>query len=291
MVTKRCVVPEEYNYLAAFLTLRCNLGCSYCINGKSGGVLRHREELTSEQWIDGLNGLELKPDLPVTLEGGEPTMHPGFYDIANGVRHPIDILTNLQFDISEFTKRISPEKLNKRGIVGYKSIRASFHSEKMDAEDTIARAKELQDAGFAVGLFSLNIPESTEENMRMAELARQNRIYFFIKDFLGFRDGRLFGHFKYPEGLDGKRKSCGCRITDLLIAPDAEIYKCHRDMYHAEFPLGRLIDEELAIEHRFRQCDNYGTCNPCDLKLKTNRYLQMGSCSVEITPRKKKQKS
>jgi radical SAM protein with 4Fe4S-binding SPASM domain len=118
--------------------------------------------------------------------------------------------------------------------------------------------------------------------MEMAERARQNRIYFFIKDYLGVRDGRLLGHFKYPRGLDGKTKKCECRSNELLIAPDLQVYKCHRDLYHAESPLGSLLEKDYKIDNGFKSCDRYGQCNPCDLKLKANRFLEAGNCSVEI---------
>lgn len=280
-------VPERYNYVPAFLTLRCNLGCSYCINA-NGDLVRSRGELSTEQWIDVLNRLELREDLPITLEGGEPTTHPGFYDIIDNLKNGnrVDILTNLQFDVDKFIERVDPRRLFRGKSPAYKSIRASYHSERMDLEDTIKRATKLQDAGFKIGLFSLNLPESTESNMAMAEAARQNGIYFFIKDFLGEKEGKLYGHFMYPDGLDGKAKKVMCRNKELLIAPDARVYRCHRDLYAGESSIGSLLDEDFEIEDEFRPCDKYGLCNPCDIKLKTNRFLQMGSCSVEIQPEK-----
>ena len=270
------------NYIAAFLTLNCNLGCSYCINNDQE-LKRNRDEISSDQWIEGLNRLKIRPDLAITLEGGEPTSKKGVYEILEKVQHPLDLLTNLQFDVNEFIKNVDPKWLNRRDDVpGYKSIRASYHPEKMQLEDTIEKAVRLQNAGFKIGLFSLNIPESTEDNMRMAEAARENRIYFFIKDFLGERDGRLFGAFKYPNGLDGIAKKADCRIKELLIDPQGDIYRCHKFLYQAKDPKDNLLNENLKIEYDFKPCNDYGFCNPCDLKLKTNRFLQMGTCSVEI---------
>ena len=276
-------IPERFNYIAAFLTLRCSLGCSYCINHNSK-LRRNRNELSADEWIDSLNRLKTREDLPVTFEGGEPTQYPGFYDVINGLKPEIriDVLTNLQFDIDEFVKMVDPRRLSKGRKSSYKSIRASFHVEKMNLEDTIKKAIRLQEAGFNVGLFSLNLPQHTEANMEMAETARRNGIYFFIKDFLGERNGRLFGNFMYPNALSKQKKNVMCRNKELLIAPDGQTYRCHRDLYHSEYPTGNLRDDNFVIEDIFRPCGNYGFCNPCDIKLKTNRFLQMGSCSVEI---------
>lgn len=272
-------IPSRYNYIATFLTLKCNLNCSYCLNDNSG-VIRKRNEMSADEWIKGLNRLET--NLPPVLEGGESTLHKGFYDILEKARHPFDILTNLQFDVDKFVRKVNPEWLNKGQHPSYKSIRASFHAKQMGLENTINKAVKLQDAGFDIGLFALNLPETTEANMRMAEEARQNKIYFFIKDFLGYRNERLFGHFKYPKALDGIKKDTLCRLKELIISPDGEIYRCHRDLYHAENSIGHLLDEDFKIKDEFQPCSNYGLCNPCDVKEKTNRYLQMGNCQMEI---------
>ena len=274
-------VHDRYNYIGAFLTLRCGLSCSYCINDDNG-VSRKRHELSADEWVFGLNRLDIRPDLPITLEGGEPTKHKDFYDIIEEVNHPIDLLTNLQFDIPDFCRRVDPKWLSEGSHKGYKSIRATFHPEEMDIDETIGKAALLQNAGYSVGLFSLNLPESIEANMEMAEMARDYKLYFFIKDFLGKRDGRLFGHYKYLEAIDGNKKGAMCRSKELLIAPNGLIYRCHRDLYKCGKHTTSLLSQQLEIDDIFKHCDNYGTCNPCDVKLKTNRFLQMGSCSVEI---------
>jgi len=278
-------VPERYNYIACFLTLRCGLGCSYCIN-EHGNQLqtRMRSEMTADEWIESVNRLETK-DLGVTLEGGEPTIHKGFYDIVNGIKPEIkiDLLTHLQFNTNDFINKVDPERLSNRNKPGHRSIRASYHVGRVLPHNMIDRAVKLQDAGFRVGIFSINIPENIEANMEMAEMARENKIYFFMKDFLGAdRYGKLHGNYKYSDALSGVRSDVECRTKELLISPNGEVYRCHRDLYAADGAIGSVRDDDFQIRDLFRFCDNYGLCNPCDVKLKTNRYLQMGSCSVEI---------
>ena len=77
MDLKPIKIPEHYNYVAAFLTLACNLKCSYCINhfGKDGFEKKH---LTGEEWVRGLNRIISRDDLPLTLQGGEPSLHKDF---------------------------------------------------------------------------------------------------------------------------------------------------------------------------------------------------------------------
>ena len=106
--------------------------------------------------------------------------------------------------------------------------------------------------------------------------------FFFPKDFLGKWNNQVYGTYKYPEGLSGNRKKVKCRTRELLIDPSGEIYKCHRDLYKIENPINNITHKDFNIEDKFRVCDNYGGCNPCDVKLKTNFYLKEVDCQVEI---------
>ena len=38
----------------------------------------------------------------------------------------------------------------------------------------------------------------------------------------------------------------------------------------------------IQIDGKFRPCEVYGHCNPCDIKVKTNRFQVFGHTSVEI---------
>ena len=279
-------VPKEYTYIGVFLTLRCNFQCGYCINEGSDKLKRSRQELSKDQWINILNNLEINDDVPITIGGGEPTVHKGFYKIIDGINHPIDLLTNLEFDIIKFIHNVDPRKMFKQDNEAYKSIRASFHPEFMDIKETVAKAVILQNAGFHVGILPINHPNNTEANLQLCEEARKNKIYTFIKDYLGEYKGNIIGHFKYPEGLDGRpHVDVECRTQELLISPNANVFRCHRDLYADDTPIYNLMTTPNIV-YKFKECDKFGRCNPCDLKMKVNRFLQMGSCSVEIKEKK-----
>jgi sulfatase maturation enzyme AslB (radical SAM superfamily) len=280
-------VPEEYAYVGVFLTLRCNFTCKYCINEKSGKLVRARAELTTEQWIETLNNLKIRDDVPITIGGGEPTVHKDFFKIISKINHPIDLLTNLEFDIIKFIHNVDPVSMYDPDNEAYKSIRVSFHPEFMEIDETIAKAVALQEAGFNIGILPINHPENTEANLQICEEGRKNQIYIFIKDFLGEYKGQMVGHYKYPHGLMGKNavnRMVQCRTQELLIAPNGNVFGCHRDLYTNENATTNITDEDPDIDYAYHLCDKFGYCNPCDLKLKVNRFLQMGSCSVDIKP-------
>ena len=281
---KNLKLPERYNYAEAYLTFRCNLDCDYCIN--KFGKLKDRDELTAKEWINSLNRIDFG-QIPLTLGGGEPTLHKEFYKIINNLEHKVDLLTNLQFDIQEFIKKVDRNNFTESSIYHYHPIRISYHAERMNREKIINDALQLMNSGFNIGIFGIRHPYTINENMAMSFSCTKMRIPFYEKDFLGEVDGRIYGYYKYPKGLNpefndhGQLKEVKCRTRELLIAPNGDIHRCHRDLYKSENPIEN-IQGVRTLEDNFRPCSNYGECNPCDLKLKTNKYLRNIECQIEI---------
>lgn len=276
------IVPQTYNYIAVFLTLHCNLRCSYCIN-RFGELSPSRRLLSGQEWVDGLNRIVSSSDLPVTLQGGEPTLHPDFPAIVNGIRPDlnIDLLTNLELDLHRFQELIPPERM--RRDAPYASIRVSYHPEVMAIKPLAAKVRLLLDAGFSIGIWGVLHPDWQQEIVRAQEYCTALGIDFRTKDFLGEHAGVMHGSYSYPDACQGQgNRPVGCRTSELIIGPDGGIYRCHSDLYAGREPVGNILDRELKITTDFRRCDCYGLCNPCDVKLKTNRFQSFGHTSVEI---------
>jgi len=276
-------IPERYSYVECYITLRCNMNCHYCINAH-GSVLRKRRELSAKEWCLGLNRLNLN-GRPLTIGGGEPTIHREFYKLVDGLNDNvrIDLLTNLiKLDLDEFTENIPASRFSHKSPE-YKSIRASFHPASMDMHSLAEKAKILNERGYPVGIFGLNHPENLAANVEMTEVCSKAGVYFFVRDFLGFYDDMLYGYYKYRSALNGNRKDCECRSEEMLIGPDGLVYRCHRDLYEDEGSIGDILNIAFDIEDKFRPCANYGLCNPCDIKLKLKPDLTTANkCSVEI---------
>jgi len=60
------------------------------------------------------------------------------------------------------------------------------------------------------------------------------------------------------------------------------IYRCHSDLYEDRESVGNILDPEFEIKDIYRKCNYFGHCNPCDVKLKTNRFQKFGHTSVKI---------
>ncbi|MBI5233567.1 MAG: radical SAM protein [Deltaproteobacteria bacterium] len=275
-------IPEDYNYAAVFLTLACNLSCSYCINnfGLDGYEKKH---LSGEDWVRGLNRIVSRDDLPLTLQGGEPSLHKDFIYILNNIRPElhIDILTNLQFDEEEFIKKVDPKRLRRNSP--YASIRVSYHPEVMELLPLIEKVLKLQDAGFSIGIWGVKHPKQDAEVLRAKEICDMRGIDYRFKEFLGFYNGRLHGTYRYEGAVEGRfSKTVMCKTTELIIGSKGSIYRCHSDLYEGRPPVGNILDPNYDIENIFRTCRHFGHCNPCDLKVKTNRFQIFGHTSVEI---------
>ncbi len=285
-------IPENYKYIAVFLAMRCHLNCSYCLNNLENSKDFNRtkfKELTGEEWVRALNRLVSKKDVPITFSGGEPFLHKDFFYVLNNLKPElkVDILTNLYFDknlIEKFISEVKPERINRNSP--YPSIRVSYHPEQMEAGKLIDNVKRLQDAGFPIGIYSVQYPspQQLQAITQMQFRAIDAGILFRLKDFTGSFKNELYGDYsKYPGSiLQEKTKKVLCRTSELLIGPDGNVYRCHRDLYAEENSIGNLLDPSFQLEDKFRACDKYGECHPCDVKVKTNYKQQLGHTSVEI---------
>ncbi len=94
------------------LTYACNFNCIYCFN--SSGK-RHEDELTTAEWLNVVQQLAEMDVGVVTLTGGEPMLHPGFFEIAEEiVKHGMfaHICTNGSLINSDSVKRMVNTGIN-----------------------------------------------------------------------------------------------------------------------------------------------------------------------------------
>jgi hypothetical protein len=229
-----------------------------------------------------------RPDLPVTLQGGEPSLHPDFHEIINGLRSDlnIDVLTNLQFDVDDFAAKVKPQRLRREAP--YASIRVSYHPEVMDLAQTKAKVLRLLEKGYSVGIWAVRHPGQVDQIERARRECVEAGIDFRLKEFLGFHDGKLYGQYKYPDAVavpaaDPAEAGCvQCRTSELIIGSQGDVYRCHGDLYEGRKPIGHILDAAFAIQDVYRPCSDYGHCNPCDVKVKTDRFQRFGHTSVDI---------
>lgn len=289
-------LPEEYKYVCAFLTMRCNLNCIFCLNSldKSKEFNRNKfKEISGEQWVKALNKIESRPGVPITFSGGEPFLYKDFIYIINNLKPElnIDILTNLYPNseihkkrLEQFVNEVNPNRIKRDSP--YASIRVSYHPEQMDAQTLVNSVKYYKDAGFSIGIWSVlyPTPEQLSAINQMQFRCRDAGIDFRLKEYTGTYEGKLYGNYsRYPGAVFNKNlKECLCKTSELLISPEGDVYKCHRDLFKEEFSVGNINDSDFQIKNDFKECNKYGQCHPCDVKVKTDYKQQLGHTSVEI---------
>ena len=185
MSLKNITLPKRYNYIACFISLDCNYKCHYCINwfGKDKSI--KKRYLPGKMWIDGLNRMDCSTGLPITLQGGEPSVHPDFIEIINNVKPElnIDILTNLSFSAKEFIRKVDPSRLNRSAP--YPNIRVSYHPQYSNLKSLIKKTLQMQDAGFSIGIHGILHPELMDAVLDAQKKCHDLGIDFRTKEFLG----------------------------------------------------------------------------------------------------------
>jgi len=290
-------LPKEYKYIAIFPSFRCSLNCSYCINDLEDSFNRNVQEISGEDWVLGLNKID--SDIPLSFSGGEPGCHKDFIYILKNLKQElnINILTNLHWKsglLEQFISEVDPLKI--RGSLKYPPIRASYHPEQMGTGvKLLERVLKLKIAGFNVGIEVVNYPSKMQSEAieQMGIECRNKDISFRVKSFAGVWKGVddlgnnfhfIYGNYsKYPDSVfQRETKSCLCKTSELIIGPNAQVYRCHHDLYAQENSIGNLLNPNFQIQDDFRSCDKYGNCNPCDVKSKSNSGQQLGHTSVQI---------
>jgi hypothetical protein len=247
------------------------------------GLKMGRKLLRADDWARGLARINSAKKIPLSLQGGEPTIHPDFYEIVRQIPDEIelDLLSNIQFDPDEFAKKIPLSKFNRDAP--YAAIRVSYHPETMDFDETKLKVQRLMAHGFKVGLYGVLHPSQTDEVLRAKAICDKEGIDFRTKEFLGMHEGKLHGTYAYPGAVFSEKiQSCLCKTSELLIDPFGDIFRCHHDLYNRLNAIGNLLDPAFTIQDEYRPCAYYGKCNPCDIKLKTNYLQEYGHTSVSI---------
>ncbi|MBL6447206.1 radical SAM protein [Fulvivirga sp. 29W222] len=78
-----CPDHEQHSCLTVVeVTDRCNLACPTCYAGSAPGYGRHRTLDEIKAMLDAVVSNEMEPDV-VQISGGEPTIHPQFFEILD----------------------------------------------------------------------------------------------------------------------------------------------------------------------------------------------------------------
>lgn len=295
----KLTLPDNFNYVAAFLTMQCHLSCNYCINSNDESVDRKqlfnapRSALPPKDWIAIIKRIPVRDDIPISLCGGEPLLYKGLSIVLDHCNHHFDLLTAFPSSAKQFAAAIGGHVHKFRRPAPYPAIRVSYHPGQHNYDDLVTKCLALNDYGLFVtddkqytnvGIWMVAHPDNSVPEP-------QSDVYFELKPFLGVHDGATHGTYAYPDSIDAPvTRTCECKTSELLIDPLGRVFQCHAYLYNHWLgkagydPVGSMLDPEFTMDvvDQFRSCNKYGQCSPCDVKLKTNRFQEFGHAGVEI---------
>jgi hypothetical protein len=278
-------VPIQYlignAYWAAFLTFACTGDCEYCIQHVckdeflEARKVYESNRLNGEEWVSFYNRLQKWHTQKLGIIGGEPTIHPDFFDIVNGIEgYYLTVTSNLSSaNIAKFEERIK-DKSNLR-------INTSFHPDLMSVEDFVQKVHLLRQQGFNVDQIAIVDHSGVDFRKYHTEFVTRG-LTLTPQTFLGIKNGQLFPNPEstittdygetginnqalYQEWFSCKKKeSVLCQSKRFLVAPDGGMYRCHYHLYSGRGKLGDAKTFDFNTYTDYSLCKDLGYCNPCD---------------------------
>jgi hypothetical protein len=120
-----------------FLSLRCNFQCEYCRIQQHETYEASFRLKPAENWIKALNGLGNVKLL--RFAGGQPTHHPGFADIVNGIDLPRLDRLEIVCNGSQLTRDTLLQIKPRSNLF----IKLSFHVPQIEDQSHISVTQEL----------------------------------------------------------------------------------------------------------------------------------------------------
>lgn len=260
----------EIHVWVAYLTARCNFACDYCIQkpkmipGQRRKPWGRYQELTGRQWVDALNAFPVRPEHPLILTGGEPSLHKDFFFIASHLEgFDLDMTSNLTFDIDAFAR-----EMNARG----KRFKTSFHTYHpgfIAPEKWLEQAERLRDSGIVeqptfsmVNLERFPHFRSDEHDRnigKLLELADKRGLIYQFNEFRGTHMGEGFNR-------DHKYR-IDCTSAWVNIDPEGSVYNCQYHLTERKNAFGNITDiqamKPLPKMGEWFSCSDFGYCDPC----------------------------
>jgi radical SAM protein with 4Fe4S-binding SPASM domain len=283
------------------LTHFCNLRCKHCF--LAAGEKLH-DELTIDQWIDGLsNVLNYIKNPYITVSGGEPTTYPSLKKLLMFLKEKqsnITLYTNGHSDLSNILHYVDAVQISLEGLSAntHDFIRGSGSFKRI--LKNIERMPDKSKIEIAFLILPHNFEEITSNletfldkygisvnNIRLnAEIekdGRANELDNSYHDFFVENAEKIFGFIssmfhQEPRLLLRNMRNCGIGIS-IGIDSNGKIYPC--DLFFEDF--ASIFDKDIDIKlkdirniNKKTEISNFNSCIKCDL-----RYICLGGCKIK----------
>lgn len=257
------------------LTYACSWRCVFCYNPRHSD----RTPLDVVEWTIVLDDLRALGTLHVALTGGEPLLHPQFFEIARAAaeRHfAITIFTNGSRIDAAMASRIAAlnpfvTELTVHGATA--AVHNAATSRSGSFEDVTAAVGHLLRAGARVHLKTVLTSMNEHELESMIALAASLGVPFSVDVNLTPRDDGSLDPLRFRASVDGRRRAfawgksvgqlprversdakpnCALGETTIAIDPEGNVYPCPqwRSSSLGNVRLTRLLDLWTTSEVR-----------------------------------------
>ncbi len=241
-------------YLELQVTNRCNLQCRHCYIGEGP-----HQDLSIKQIQKGLEEFEEIQGLRLLLSGGEPLLHPDFWEINDALRNYAFrsvLLSNGTLINEEVAKRLRVHEVQ-ISLDGMKEGHESLRG-KGTFEKTMRAIDHLQEANLRVSVATMIHRRNLSEFDQLASLLQSKNVEEWNVD-VPCLEGRLktnqdfwvapseasrFLSYGYGGGFHGSIKNFTCGAHLCAIIPNGEVCKCG---LFSQDPVG-------SIEEGLRTC-------------------------------------
>ena len=202
------------------ITSKCNMACEHCCYA-CGPRGRHMSMKTFHK------ALELCDDGTIALGGGEPTLHPQFWEMFGLALGKAEESLFIATNGTQTETAIALARLAKRGVVNAALSYDSYHDTSMVDERVLAAFRKNNTRGFG----------QRDEDLRE------------IRD----HDSKRISAAGRGKNLSGSVDLCPC--PELTVSPSGRIYHCgcKTHSYGTVFATERL-DEYWDMRSRYIEC-------------------------------------
>jgi len=190
---------KDYNILTFswFVINTCQFRCKYCSVLEDLPLVKKANPVHLKNYKQILKILKLKilPQYKIELQGGEPTLHPNFFNIIERLNEynnntQTEIITNLHKPL-DFYSKLDRKKYNKVFLT------TSFHPQYHNVEKYFEKVKEINKYENISIRPNINLSDNKEYWEMTIQL-----MDLFIKNNINFGTNKLFNAHKYITNYD-----------------------------------------------------------------------------------------
>ena len=253
------------------LTRSCNYNCSWCnqrydLTGPMHDMKdnpRHMINNTlrsGKEWIGGLNANPRKGEYDkLIFSGGEPSLHPDFFDIVANVKGYKSklVVTNLSFDVNRLISAC--QAADSRVI-----IQPSFHFEFASFPSFIEKMRILDRYRMLNHFIPASIVDlpDRKEPLELRKRFKKEGFTISVYRFEGYYKGKFIYADVEGFGALGNKRSVYCSSSCHYVCPNGDVVFCATDTYNNGVKAYGNICDRLYKEIEIRKiCENYGACH------------------------------